>query len=116
MDILLLLFFLINDKPSIFAPKSWCPFKILTKNACGFSVTGLLVSRDPGPSKDFWLTIPLQDKTKAGILSLYVVFLDLMMGEDLTNLLAEAPTWNLREGKKGKLSVFVERPTNLNTD
>ncbi len=39
-----------------------------------------------------------------------------MMGEDLTNLLAEAPSWNLREGKKGTLSVFVERPTNLDTD
>jgi hypothetical protein len=43
-------------------------------------------------------------------------FVDLMMGEDLTNLLAEAPSWNLREGKKGTLSVFVERPTNLDTD
>jgi hypothetical protein len=39
-----------------------------------------------------------------------------MMGEDLTNLLAEAPTWNLREGKTGTMSDFVERPTNLDTD
>jgi hypothetical protein len=39
-----------------------------------------------------------------------------MMGEELTNLLAEAPTWNLREGKKGTVSGFVERPSNLDTD
>jgi hypothetical protein len=38
---------------------------------------------------------------KIGKLSLYVAIVDLMMGEDLTNLLAEAPTWNLREGEDG---------------
>jgi hypothetical protein len=70
----------------------------------------------PTLSNDFWRTIPLKEKTKTVILSLYVAIVDLMMGEDLTNLLAEAPTWNLREGKKGTLSDFVEIPTNLDTD
>jgi hypothetical protein len=50
------------------------------------------------------------------MLSLYVVIVDLTMGEDLTNLLAEAPTWNLREEKTETMSDFVDRPTNLNTD
>jgi hypothetical protein len=49
------------------------------------------------------------------MLSLYVAIVDLMMGEDLTNLLAEAATWNLREGKTGTMSDFVEGPTNFDT-
>jgi hypothetical protein len=53
---------------------------------------------------------------KPGSYLFYVVIVDLMMGEDLTNLLAEAPTWNLREGEKGTMSDFVQRPTNLETD
>jgi hypothetical protein len=59
-------------------------------------------------------TIKREDKIR--VLSLYVAIVDFMMGEDLTNLLAEAPTWNLREGKTGTISDFVEGPTNLDTD
>ncbi len=98
---------------SEFCPRLWNRLFLLLKIGTllkfwrkKLAVFPLRFARNPDPKQRFLADNTFKREDKIGKLSLYVAIVDLMMGEDLTNLLAEAPTWNLREGEDGNTVWF----------